>query len=112
VGLTGAGEVSATRLAEILVEHGWQGGHIRLLACNTALPNAQGVIYAKELSIALNARGLPTVVSAPEGLVGISQTQGPGVLAWIVGVFAETGDVTFAPPADMEMGIFGLTYFP
>ncbi len=87
VNLTGVGKVSPSELAEILAEHGWKGGHLRLVSCGTGMcgATASGAAFAEELAQALGARNLPTVVSAPKGLVQVGSemfgTQAPVVLS-------------------------------
>ncbi len=88
--LSGVGEVGPDRLAEILSQAGWQGGQLRLIACSTGLPNDQGLIFGEQLSTALGARGLSTVVAAPNGLVMVGSdlfgTPAPVVVSPKVGV--------------------------
>lgn len=68
--LSGVGKVGPNTMAELLSQSGWEGGQIRLIACSTGMCNVRtGLIYGEQLSIALGARGIPTVVSAPRGLV-------------------------------------------
>jgi RHS repeat-associated protein len=67
--LSGVGKVGPNALAELLAQGGWQGGQLRVIACSTGIPSDQGLIFGEQLSIALGNRGLPTVVSAPIGLV-------------------------------------------
>ena len=63
-------------MAEYLVkEAGWSGGTLRLSACGTGLPNANGVIYGEELAKELAALDAPTVVMAPEGKVVVGTVQ-------------------------------------
>ena len=60
------------QMAEYLVkEAGWTGGTLRLSACGTGLPNANGVIYGQELATELAALDAPSVVIAPSGKVAM-----------------------------------------
>jgi hypothetical protein len=71
VNLTGVGEVTPEQLAEILEKNGWEGGHIRLMACRTGLCTETTGPFAEQLSEALGQRNFPTVVAAPTGKVTI-----------------------------------------
>jgi RHS repeat-associated protein len=63
-------ELNPKQMAEYLVkEAGWSGGTLRLSACGTGLPNANGVIYGQELAKELAALDAPSVVIAPQGEV-------------------------------------------
>ena len=46
-------------------------GTLRLSACGTGLPNANGVIYGEELAKELAALDAPSVVIAPQGNVAM-----------------------------------------
>jgi RHS repeat-associated protein len=79
VGVNVSAGVSLTpkQMAEYLVnEAGWSGGTLRLSACGTGLPNANGVAYGQELATELAALDAPTVVLAPKGQVGMGTTSG------------------------------------
>jgi hypothetical protein len=90
VALSGVGRVGPNALAEMLVQSGWQGGQLRLVACSTGLGSTQGITFGEQLSIALAARGAPTVVAAPRGLVMVGselfQTSAPVVVSPRVGI--------------------------
>ena len=77
--LLSSGErIGPNLMAEELIESGFQGGFIRLIACRTGCPNSQGIVFGKELSSALNARVSPTVVAAPKGPLQVGSMFGPG----------------------------------
>jgi hypothetical protein len=90
VALSGVGRVGPNALAEMLVQSGWQGGQLRLVACSTGLGSTQGITFGEQLSIALAERGAPTVVAAPRGLVMVGselfQTSAPVVVSPRVGI--------------------------
>lgn len=69
--LSGVGRVGPNTLAEMLVQQGWRGGHLRLLSCGTGMENEAGIVLGEQLSLALAERGAPTVVAAPKGLVQV-----------------------------------------
>ena len=65
------------QMAEYLVkEAGWSGGTLRLSACGTGIPNANGVVYGEQLAKELAALDAPTVVLAPQGQVAMSTSTG------------------------------------
>lgn len=48
--LSGVGKVGPNTLAELLAQSGWEGGHIRLVACSTGMCNVRtGLIYGEQL---------------------------------------------------------------
>lgn len=72
---TRAGEkiLSPRQLAKAMVEAGWQGGTVRLVACNTGVGGEAS--FAQRLANELAARGAYTVVAAPEGGVTVMGEQ-------------------------------------
>lgn len=83
--LSGVGRVGPNTLAEMLVQQGWRGGHLRLLSCGTGMENEAGIVLGEQLSLALAERGAPTVVAAPKGLMVVGSemfgTSGPVVIS-------------------------------
>jgi RHS repeat-associated protein len=71
VAVSGVGRVGPNTLAELMVQSGWRGGQLRLIACSTGMASEQGITFGEQLSIGLAARGAPTVVAAPRGLVTV-----------------------------------------
>ena len=49
VNLSGLGRVGPNTLAEILAQSGWEGEHIRLMACSTGTPSEQGILFGEQV---------------------------------------------------------------
>jgi len=94
--LSGVGQVGPNTLAEILVQAGWSGGQLRLIACSTGMANEAGIIFGEQLSSALGARGAPTVVSAARGLVQVGSE-----------LLGTPAPVVVSPRVSVGVGAFG-----
>jgi hypothetical protein len=107
IAISGVGKVGPATTAELLIQSGFEGGLVRCIACRTGAPNAQGITFGEQLSIALNNRlENPSVVAAPRGPVEIGTLLGPGPVV--------SGTLTSAltkPDNKTLYGIFGMDYF-
>lgn len=57
------------QLADKLIDAGWRGGRLELVACGTGSGGSQS--YAQGLANELTSRGAPTTVVAPDGMPAI-----------------------------------------
>jgi hypothetical protein len=94
--LSGVGKVGPNTLAHMLVEAGWQGGHVRLLSCGTGMANEAGITYGEQLSLALAEQGAPSVVAAPNGLLQIGSE-----------LFGTQAPLVVSPRVSIGIGAFG-----
>jgi len=84
---------SPRQLAKEMIKAGWQGGTVRLVACNTGVGGESS--FAQTLANELAARGAHSVVVAPEGVVStVSQHHGIPV----VGQLDAQGQPQFQEP--------------
>ncbi len=104
--IPGVGKVGPNTAAELLAQSGFEGGFVRCMACRTGVPNAQGIIFGDQLSLALNNRGIPSVVAAPRGPVQVGWSFGPEPV--VKG--ALTPSLT-KPNNKTLLGVFAFDYF-
>jgi RHS repeat-associated protein len=100
------GNLGPNTTAELLQQSGFTGGSVRLLACRTGVPNAQGITFGEQLSVALNSRGIPSTVAAPRGPVQIGWQFGPEPVV----APAQTPALT-DPNRKTLIGIFAFQYW-